>query len=187
MQASKQLNLARCSNLIRHVYTNLFQESGGERLDAELERSEVGRLVQALHFLGHKRLVNLIALSVLRIHWVEQRISLELESKPWSQSNSRFEHIWLRYSLKTRSTSARYSAGMSDPGEEYEDPSEAGYTKSPGNIIQRWQHQRLKENAYQMRRTPSGMPHTHIFIRLGTGIVIIIIAWTVPRRRRALG
>jgi hypothetical protein len=42
--------------------THLFQKRVGERLDAELERPEVGRLVEPLHLFRHERLVNRLAL-----------------------------------------------------------------------------------------------------------------------------
>lgn len=50
----------------------LLAESSGESLDAELERSIVGALIQLLHFLGHQRLVNRFALGVGGVHWEDE-------------------------------------------------------------------------------------------------------------------
>lgn len=51
----------------------LFQEGVGEGLYTEFERTEVGRLVQALHLLGHERLVNWLALGIGGIHCGAER------------------------------------------------------------------------------------------------------------------
>ena len=57
----------------------LFQEGVGESLNPELEGSEVGRLIQALHLLRHERLMDRLTLGIRSIHCGAQMHAVQRE------------------------------------------------------------------------------------------------------------
>lgn len=52
--------------------TYLLQKRVCERLDSEFEWSEIGRLIQSLHFLSHQRLVDRFPLGIGRVHYADK-------------------------------------------------------------------------------------------------------------------
>ena len=115
----------------------LIQECVGKRLDAELERHEVWRLVQALHLLGHERLMDRLALGIGRLHCGAQSTRISANG-PTTEGGGggaegghdapyvRLEQIEFKNSKKMRSTSARYSCGTSFPWPDELPPSFEG-------------------------------------------------------------
>ena len=116
--------------------SHLFQEGVGERLDAELEGAEVGGLVQALHLLGHERLVDRLALGVRGVHCGARVTASSARAAGREEERQagktpgcayvQLEQIVFKNSKKMRSTSARYSWGTSFPWPEEPPPSFEG-------------------------------------------------------------
>ena len=130
----RNVNRIQCPDIKRHHQEGyLFQEGVGEGLYPELEGSEVGRLVQALHLLGHERLMNRLALGISGIHCGAQRTRDSVSSANTDEGSVgpedrtqhgyvRLEQIEFKNSKKMRSTSARYSCGTSFPWPEEPPP-----------------------------------------------------------------
>ena len=87
----------------------LLGEGGSEGLDPKLERSEIVRLVEALHLLRHKRLVYRLALGVggvdFQIIYVSESTLLQCPGK--GGGDPRFEQSSARNSMKIGSMAAR--------------------------------------------------------------------------------
>ena len=93
----RAIRTIRAYKLIRHfgiaqpTSYQLFIEAVGERLYAKLERPELAALVQALHLLGHERLMDQFAFGISRIHYLKRLVNHR--EKPESKTNNHYKAV----------------------------------------------------------------------------------------------